>query len=53
MDSNLFYEMLAILVIILANGFFSLAEFSIIASRKSKLKQLVEENKRGAQSAEK
>ena len=36
MDSRLAWEIAAIFALILANGFFSLAEFSVIASRKSK-----------------
>ncbi|MFZ5981737.1 MAG: hemolysin family protein [Candidatus Zixiibacteriota bacterium] len=47
------YEILAILVLVLANGFFALSEFSIIASRSSKLHQKVEEGKKGAATAEK
>ncbi|MFQ5452593.1 MAG: hemolysin family protein, partial [Candidatus Zixiibacteriota bacterium] len=46
-------ELLTILFLILANGFFALSEFSIIASRKSKLKQQADEGKRGAVTAEK
>ena len=52
MDSLIFWEIGAILVLILANGFFSLAEFSIIASRKSKLKQKLQERKKGAETRE-
>jgi putative hemolysin len=50
-NSQLVWELLAIFVLILANGFFSLAEFSIIASRKSKLRQKLEQNKKGADKA--
>ncbi len=53
MDSHLVWELLAILVLILANGFFALSEFSIIASRKSKLKKHASEGKRGSATAEK
>jgi len=53
MESDWFLELSAIFLLILANGFFALSEFSIIASRKSKLKQLIEEGKRGAAIAEK
>ncbi len=53
MDSRLTLELLAILALIAANGFFSLAEFSIIASRKSRLIQEAEAKKRGALKAEK
>ncbi len=51
MDSNLLLELLAIFVLILANGFFALSEFSVIASRSSKLKQLEDQNKTGAEAA--
>ena len=53
MDADLFLQVLAIFVLILANGFFSMSEFSIIASRKTKLQQLIEEKKKGARRAEK
>jgi len=48
MGSHLTWELLAILALILANGFFALAEFSVIASRRSRLRQKAEERKRGA-----
>ena len=53
MTSSVLVELLAILVLIMANGFFALAEFSVIASRLSKLKQKVQQAKRGAAAAEK
>jgi len=53
MDSRLIIELLAILLLVLANGFFALSEFSIIASRTSKLRQKVQEGKIGARTAEK
>jgi len=53
MDSDLFFELLAILLLIAANGFFALSEFSIIARRKSRLQQKVTEGKPGAAKAEK
>lgn len=49
---TLWYELGAILVLILANGFFALSEFSVIASRMSRLKQKVAEGKKGAAAAE-
>jgi CBS domain containing-hemolysin-like protein len=52
MDTSVLIEIFAIFGLILANGFFALSEFSIIASRKSRLKQLIEENKSGAKQAE-
>lgn len=51
MDLPLTYEFLAILLFVLANGFFALSEFSIIASRKSKLTQEAERGKPGAVAA--
>jgi len=53
MDLPLIYEFLAILLFVLANGFFALSEFSIIASRKSKLTQEAERGKPGAVAAKK
>jgi len=53
MDSSIYIELLAILLLVLANGFFALSEFSIIASRPSKLRQKVLEGKIGAKTAEK
>lgn len=52
MNTDLILQLLAIFFLILANGFFSLSEFSIIASRKTKLQQLIESNKKGARRAE-
>jgi len=52
MDTPVYLQILAIFVLLLANGFFALSEFSVIASRRSRLKQNVEEGKRGAQAAE-
>ncbi len=53
MDAEVVWELLAILALIFANGFFALSEFSIIASRRSKLKQHADEGKLGAVTAEK
>jgi len=53
MDDSFLAPLLAIIILVLANGFFALSEFSIIASRKSKLRQAVEESKPGAKAAEK
>ncbi len=53
MDSNLFFALLAIFLLIAANGFFALSEFSVIASRKSKLQQKAAQGKLGAAKAEK
>ncbi len=41
-------EAILIFVLILANGFFAGSELAIITSRKSRVKTLVEEKKRGA-----
>ncbi|MFH1372284.1 MAG: hemolysin family protein [bacterium] len=53
MDSRLLLELLAILLLIIANGFFALSEFSVIASRKSRLRQKVSQGKLGAARAAK
>ncbi len=52
MNNPLSFEIIAILLLILANGFFSLSEFSIIASRKSTLKRMVKAGSRSAKRAE-
>jgi putative hemolysin len=48
MDSQLVIELTAMVVLVLANGFFALSEFSIIASRPSHLEQKRQQNKLGA-----
>ena len=48
---NNFIEILAIFLLILANGFFSLSEFSIIASRRAKLKRMSKDGYRGSAKA--
>ena len=53
MDSSLVIELAAIFVLILANSFFALSEFSVIASRRSKLRQKTALGKPGARAAEK
>ncbi len=49
--NNIYLETLAILILIAANGFFSLSEFSIIASRRSRLKRLAREGNKSAERA--
>ena len=51
--NNAYFEIIAILILIAANGLFLLSEFSIIASRKSRLKQMAEEGNRAASQAAK
>jgi len=51
MSGDLYWELAAILALILANSFFALSEFSVIASRRSRLKQEIEEGRRGARKA--
>ncbi|MBI5789542.1 MAG: HlyC/CorC family transporter [Candidatus Schekmanbacteria bacterium] len=46
--SILFLELLLIALLILANGFFSWAEFAVISSRRSRIAQWVSQGKRGA-----
>jgi putative hemolysin len=53
MDYDLLLELLAILVLVLANSFFALAEFSVVASRSSRLAQKKAEGKLGASAAQK
>lgn len=50
---NIFFEILAILLLIAINGFLVLSEFSIIASRKSKLKRMAKHGNLSAARAEK
>jgi putative hemolysin len=53
MDRELVLELAAILVLVMANGLFALAEFSIISSRVSRLAQKKAERKWGAERARK
>lgn len=53
MTPNIYIEIAAILLLIVANGFFVLIEFSVIASRKSKLKRMAKHGNRAAARAEK
>ena len=53
MESKIYLEIIAILALIGANGFFALSEFSIIASRRSKLKRMAKSGSRSAARAEK
>jgi putative hemolysin len=52
MDSSIWIELVVILVLVLANGFFALSEFSVIASRKTRLREKKELGKMGAAAAE-
>ncbi len=49
--NNLFLELLFILILILINGFFSMAELALISSRKVRLEQRAEDGDKGARSA--
>ena len=51
MESTLSYDILAIILLIVANGYFALSEFSIIASRKSKLISKLEKGSKSAKAA--
>lgn len=53
MDESFLAALAAIFLLVLANGFFALSEFSIIASRKSKLRRAAEKGEPGAEAAEK
>jgi CBS domain containing-hemolysin-like protein len=46
--SDVFWRLAAVLALVLANGFFVAAEFSIVAVRKTRVDQLVAEHQRGA-----
>src|SRR5690242_21545934 len=45
--------LLAVIVLVLINGFFVAAEFALVRSRKAHLEQLAEEGRRGAAAAAK
>ena len=45
---NIYLEILAIVLLIIANGLFALSEFAIIASRKSRLKRMAREGNHAA-----
>ena len=53
METSIYIEISAIFILLLANGFFALSEFSIIASRKSKLQQHINKGLHGAKTAKK
>jgi putative hemolysin len=44
-------EVIAVLLLILLAGFFAMAEFSIVSSRRNRLEKLAAEGRRGAQAA--
>ncbi len=48
---NVYLEILILFILIAANGYFSLSEFSIIASKRSRLKRMTREGNRGAKRA--
>ncbi|MCX6056217.1 MAG: hemolysin family protein [Chloroflexi bacterium] len=48
---NLFLEILLILVLILINGFFAMAEISLVSARKVRLEQRAEDGDKGARLA--
>lgn len=49
--SNLFLELLLILVLILINGFFSMSEIALVQARKVRLEQRADEGDKGAENA--
>lgn len=51
MENRLAIELTAVIVLVLINGFFALAEFSVIASRKSRLQQTIKRKLFGAEAA--
>src|SRR5664279_2363281 len=44
-------EIIIVLVLFMLNGFFAMAEFAIVSSRRSRLAHLLQEGKPGAQTA--
>jgi CBS domain containing-hemolysin-like protein len=48
---DVLWRLAGVLALVLANGFFVSAEFSIVASRKTRIDQLVAEGRRGARAA--
>lgn len=49
MDTKLIIlELLAVLILVLANGFFAASEFALIAARKSRIKNWIKQGKKGA-----
>src|SRR4030067_2284492 len=46
-------EIILILILIVANGFFAISEIALVAARKSKIRQLAEAGDRKAQVAQK
>jgi putative hemolysin len=49
--SNIGFEVALILLLVLANGLFSMAEMAVVSARKARLRQRAEEGSRGAQVA--
>lgn len=49
--TSLSTEILIIVLLLLVNGFFALAELAIVSSRKARLRQLADEGKQGAATA--
>jgi putative hemolysin len=47
----LIFDIIILILLILANGFFSLSEFAMVSSRKVKLKQMAEDKRAGADTA--
>jgi CBS domain containing-hemolysin-like protein len=45
---DVMWRLAGVMALVLANGFFVAAEFSIVAVRKTRIDQLVAENHRGA-----
>lgn len=49
--SNIFVEILFILILILCNGFFAMSEIALVSARKVRLEQHAEEGDKGAKTA--
>ncbi len=50
-DSNVWFEILIVILLILLNGFFAMSELAIVSARRARLKPLADEGHRGARKA--
>lgn len=50
-DGHIWFELFIIVLLVLGNAVCSLAEIAIVGARKTKLKELADEGKRGAAQA--
>lgn len=50
-SSMVFWELVIVFLLLLLNGFFAMSELAVVSSRQSRLKQMAEEGRPGAQAA--